>query len=115
MGATGTDPVYGAAPGCVQGRCQFSAAKTMIDQTYAALLREGKDGMSQALWCDQGGHAFSERDPGRQRIAVETLNEDTGEEERISKDFCGQCAQASGLTTKRVTRPKMITHSAEDS
>jgi len=60
--------------------------------------------MSAALWCDQGGHAFSERDPGRQRITVNTLDEDENEVQ-VAKDFCGACAAQSGLTTPRKTRP----------
>lgn len=60
--------------------------------------------MSQALWCDATGHAFSERDPNRQRITVSTLNEETQEEEQESRDFCGECAEAAGLL-KRKTRP----------
>ena len=60
--------------------------------------------MSQALWCDQGGHAFSERDPGRQRISVQVLDDD-GVEQAESRDLCSQCAEQAGLLKKRQTRP----------
>lgn len=65
--------------------------------------------MSQALWCDQGGHAFSERDPGRQRISITVLDEESGEERAEARDFCGACAEASGLLSKRKTRPATVT------
>ena len=63
--------------------------------------------MSAALWCDQGGHAFSERDPGRQRVTVNTLDEETDREVTVAKDFCGECADRAGLNTKRKTRPTL--------
>lgn len=62
--------------------------------------------MSQALWCDSGGHAFSERDPGRQRISVTALDDD-GEETIESRDFCGDCAAKAGLLAPRKTRPQL--------
>lgn len=57
--------------------------------------------MSQALWCDATDHAFSERDPRRQRISVAEFSEDEDGNQRqvlVSKDFCGECAAAVGLT-----------------
>lgn len=61
--------------------------------------------MSRALWCDSGGHAFSERDPGRQRITVQVLDDDGNEQEDF-REFCGECADKAGLLKHRVTRPK---------
>lgn len=70
--------------------------------------------MSQALWCDHGGHAFSERDPGRQRIKVDGIDPDTEEETVILKDFCGECAEKTGMTAKPRTRtPVALTASAK--
>jgi len=83
--------------------CQLGRATAIISE--AQTIIDGRNHMSQALWCDQGGHAFSERDPGRQRITVNVIDEDTEAETQISKDFCGECAKVSGLTTARKTRP----------
>lgn len=63
--------------------------------------------MSQALWCDHGGHAFSERDPGRRRISMAVLDEDTEQERTESRDFCGECAEKSGIAEPRKTRPQL--------
>jgi hypothetical protein len=101
--------IYGAAPECVMNRCLYSQARTMLDQVRTInaqlLQRNDRSHMSQALWCDSGGHAFSERDPGRQRISVNSLDEDTGEETSETRDFCGDCAEKAGLLAKRRTRP----------
>ncbi len=92
-----------AAQKCRYDGCQFGRLASIASD--AQYLLTGRDHMSQALWCDQGGHAFSERDPGRQRISVNTLDSETDAEIQVTKDFCGQCATQSGLTTPRRTRP----------
>lgn len=63
--------------------------------------------MSGALWCDPGGHAFSERDPGRQRITVNELDPETGEDVTDFRDYCGYHAEQAGLR-RRTTRPAGI-------
>lgn len=105
------------APACSlagTGRCQFTEAMNILTgaQELTALLT-GRNQMSQALWCDSGGHAFSERDPGRQRIAITVLDEETGEERMESRDFCGECAAKAGLLAKRRTRPAAIPAKAD--
>ena len=94
-----------AAPICQNNACQFHQAQHVLDQ--ARELIESRNHMSAALWCDQGGHAFSERDPGRQRITVNTLDQATEQEIQVSKDFCGDCAAKSGLSSPRRTRPTL--------
>lgn len=74
-----------------------------------AINQMGRQHMSQALWCDNGGHAFSERDPGRQRISIAVLDEDTEKERLESRDFCGECAIKAGLASPRKTRPAIGT------
>ena len=96
--------VEGASPLCAGSRCQLQAAERLVNQARDIL--ESRNHMSAALWCDQGGHAFSERDTGRQRITVNTLDEDE-REVQVAKDFCGECAANSGLTTPRKTRPSI--------
>jgi hypothetical protein len=89
---------------CLSGGCQLGTAMNLLDQAREVL--ESRNHMSAALWCDQGGHAFSERDTGRQRITVNTLDEDE-REVQVAKDFCGECAAKSGLTSPRKTRPTL--------
>jgi hypothetical protein len=93
---------------CQDGGCQFARAAGLLTQAGEALQKGKRDSMSQALWCDQGGHAFSERDPGRQRLTVDVLNDETGQEESDYRDLCGECAEKSGLLKKRKTRPAAV-------
>lgn len=62
-------------------------------------LRKVEQPMSQALWCDQGGHAFSSKDPGKRHFS-ETRTVDDGY--RVSQvtadmDICGPCSESSFL------------------
>lgn len=57
--------------------------------------------MSQAIWCDQGGHAFSSKDPGKRHFS-ETRTVDDGY--RVSQvtadmDICGECSEKSFLAS----------------
>lgn len=98
------DWVDNAAAGCRRGGCQFGQAGTLLAAARTIVENGRRSNMSSALWCDQGGHAFSERDPGRQRISITVLDENE-EEKQEARDFCGDCAQAAGLLNKRRTRP----------
>lgn len=103
---SGVNYIRGAHQMCADNGCQWRQATAILAQAQAYINEHtGRSQMSQALWCDAGGHAFSERDPGRQRIAIAVLNEDTGEEETESRDFCSECAAKAGLLNKRKTRP----------
>ncbi len=99
-----SDYVTGACSACVRGGCQLTQAQQLAGQAAQVITQYRRERMSQALWCDATGHAFSERDPDRQRISISTLDEKTGEEKVEARDFCGECAQAAGLL-KRKTRP----------
>ena len=46
--------VIHAAPACEQAGCQFSKSARLLEQARAIIEQEGRDHMSQALWCDQG-------------------------------------------------------------
>lgn len=98
--------VYGADPACAGGQCMIGSARAFLVQAQQAIEQTSRSSMSVALWCDQGGHAFSERDPGRQRIKVNTLDDNEVEVE-VTKDFCGDCAAQAGLTRPRKTRPTL--------
>jgi hypothetical protein len=45
--------------------------------------------VSQALWCDQGGHAFSARDPKSEHWARTVTDPKTGEKAEVPWDVCG--------------------------
>lgn len=98
--------VYRAQPSCLSGGCVVGQAAGLLEQARRIVEEGSRNSMSAALWCDQGGHAFSERDPGRQRIKVSVLDDDETEIE-VAKDFCGACAAKSGLTSPRKTRPTL--------
>ncbi len=103
---SGMHYIHGAHQICADNGCQWRQATQILAQARDYINEHtGRTQMSQALWCDAGGHAFSERDPGRQRIAIAVLNEDTGQEETESRDFCSECAAKAGLLAKRKTRP----------
>lgn len=107
------DFVYAASPGCAREGCQLSKAAELLELARQAFESKGRTGMSAAMWCDAGGHAFSERDPGRQRITIGVLDEETGQEKEESRDFCGTCAERAGLLAKRRTRPAAIADLAD--
>jgi hypothetical protein len=98
--------VYRADPACLRSGCMLGSAAGLLQQARDIIEQHGRGSMSAALWCDQGGHAFSERDPGRQRISVNTLD-DNETETQVSKDFCGDCAAKAGLSQPRRTRPTL--------
>src|ERR1700679_3738964 len=99
--------VEGASPVCQGQGCKVGTAERILKQAIGLLEERDRNHMSAALWCDQGGHAFSERDPGRQRVTVNTLDEETEREVTVAKDFCGECADRAGLNSKRKTRPTL--------
>lgn len=64
-------------------------------------LKRREQPMSQALWCDHGGHAFSSKDPGKRHFS-ETRTVDDGF--RVSQvtadmDICGECSEKSFLAS----------------
>jgi hypothetical protein len=100
--------VYDADAACLSGGCMIGGARSLLNQARQVIEQTSRSSMSAALWCDQGGHAFSERDPGRQRIRVNVLD-DNEQETEVAKDFCGDCAAKAGLTQPRKTRPTITT------
>jgi len=57
----------------------------------------------QALWCEEGGHAFSERDPGM-KVVVISGTDDSGAPVDESRTMCGGCAPQVNV---RRTRPAL--------
>jgi len=108
--------MQGAHENCVKtGRCQYRAkiqeAQGLVDA--AAAMIGGIKKMSQALWCDHGEHAFSERDPGRKRVQETTLVD--GEERYQTADVCGPCNREVEATREAVrARRAELTHRVSD-
>lgn len=50
--------------------CHFGAANELLTKANQIVQDERKRQMSQALWCDEGNHAFSSRDSERRVITV---------------------------------------------
>ncbi len=46
---------------------------------------------TQALWCEQGGHSFSEKDPDVQVLTIAGRGND-GQTVEESRTSCGECA-----------------------
>jgi len=62
--------------------------------------------MSQILWCDPGGHAFSVNDPDRQSFAARRTKKDAGGNEiREELDICGPCHKSNALGVRTLTAP----------
>ena len=53
-----------------------------------------------ALWCGVGGHAFSARDPGRQRVTVQQWDEDSQETKPVTVSACGDHARPVQIATR---------------
>lgn len=99
--------VPGADFACRKGGCQLARMQETLKASAAVLAEHlGRSHMSRAMWCDQGGHAFSEKDPGRQHLSMTIVADDgSGRELQEARDICGQCAADSGLLAARKTRP----------
>lgn len=74
---------------CMDG-CQLTEARKLLVTAERLVGRttEGKT-VSQALWCDQGDHAFSARDPKSEHWERQVKN-DKGENVTVPWDVCGQ-------------------------
>lgn len=96
-------------PVCCTEGCQFDTARRLMTAAQALII-ERRDGVSYALWCDRGGHAFSENDPGRIIIpAASVLDQDGNEVTIKAQAVCGEHAQGMN---KRITRPAAISSPA---
>lgn len=94
--------VRGVGSACARGGCQ-AAALTEVADTAARLAGEmiarGEQQVrpTQALWCEQGGHSFSEKDRGQQVITINGIGGD-GEPAEESRTACGPCAVRARTT-----------------
>jgi hypothetical protein len=93
-------------PQCAVGGCKLPDARKLL---AAAERLAGKNArgeiVSQALWCDQGGHAFSARDPQAEHWERQVKN-DKGEPVVIPWDVCGR--HMAGINTRLAAMEREI-------
>jgi len=95
--------VKGALPECRDRGCQATElamlARHLSDQGHEVLeMLEKKEAQmqpTQALWCEQGGHSFSEKDPDVQVLTITARDPETGQPVTESRTSCGECAAAA--------------------
>lgn len=98
LGARGTY-VRNASASCQAQGCQSVELAKMLGSTLGRTreLIESLEGTgvkmqpTQALWCEQGGHAFSEKDPDVQVLTIAGRGPD-GQTVEESRTSCGECA-----------------------
>jgi len=78
-----------------QAKQVFAQSQILVARAEE-LHREAQQIMSQALWCDQGAHAFSARDPGRQEWVVREYDDDAGAMVEETRTACSECARQVG-------------------
>ncbi len=72
------------------GGCKLAEARKLLASAQKLVGRTAEGAIvSQALWCDQGGHAFSARDPKAEHWERQGQN-DKGEKITIPWDVCGE-------------------------
>jgi hypothetical protein len=92
--------VKGALPECFNRGCQAPElallARRLSDQAHTVLetleKKEAQMQPTQALWCEQGGHSFSEKDPDVQVLTIAGRGPD-GKTVEESRTICGACAE----------------------
>lgn len=99
--------VRGAAPACEGAGCRLSEALVILGRAQELsdqLAGERKVMLeTAALWCDTG-HAFSARDRGRKQMTVTVLNEENGNPETETRQFCGACTITPAVLNEPVLR-----------
>jgi hypothetical protein len=91
--------VKGATASCTTRGCQApelaALARRLSDQGHETLeilsRKEVQMQPTQALWCEQGGHSFSEKDPDVQVLTITARGPD-GQQTEESRTSCGECA-----------------------
>lgn len=94
--------VRGAGSACARGGCQAAALTKVADQAAQlageAIARgERRVKATISLWCEQGGHSFSEKDRGQQVITINGVGDD-GQPAEESRTVCGPCANETRTT-----------------
>ncbi len=93
--------VQNATQSCRERGCQApelaARARRLSDEAHKTLEtmlnRKGTGTMepTKALWCEQGGHSFSEKDPDFQVLTIQGKDKE-GKPVSESRTICGPCA-----------------------
>lgn len=81
---------WALVPAECQPGCKLAEARKLLAQAQklAGRTAEGEI-VSQALWCDQGEHAFSARDPKAEHWERQGTDPATGKKVTVPWDVCG--------------------------
>lgn len=90
-----------------ENTCQYTLSQNRVAAATNLIaagrqLAEGILKVSTALWCDQGQHAFSDRDTSRRHF-TETEVDDKGVSHTVVYDMCGNCATQFTFGRKGIT------------
>lgn len=107
--------VTGAIPACKKDGCQapeLAALARKVSEQERELLellqrKEEQMEPTRALWCEQSGHSFSEKDPDFKVMSITGKDED-GKPVSESRTICGPCAVKTQMTlgsTRNVPAP----------
>lgn len=96
--------VTGATPGCCELGCRATELEAMLASTLnitqELLVKREKEAQmdpTRSLWCEQGGHSFSEKDPDMQVLSITGKDKD-GKQVTESRTICGPCAVQTKTT-----------------
>ena len=96
--------VEGATPVCCDQGCRAAELEAMLASTLnitqELLIQREKEAQmdpTRALWCEQGGHSFSEKDPDFQVLSI-TGKDKEGKQVTESRTICGPCAVQTKTT-----------------
>lgn len=82
-------------PQCATTGCKLREAQAILTQAERLVGKNSRgEIVSQALWCDQGDHAFSARDPKAEHWERQATDPDSGKKVTVPWDVCGQHMQA---------------------
>lgn len=93
--------VAGADPLCQAAGCKLLEARVAIAQAeMIGRMGQRMEVDDVALWCGVGGHAFSGRDPGRQKVTVQQWDADSQEMKPVTVSACGEHARPVEIQTR---------------
>jgi hypothetical protein len=106
--------VKGPVPNCRLNGCQAPELHAMLASTLNVtqeLLAKKESAMepTKALWCEQGGHSFSEKDPDLQVLSISGKDKE-GKPVTESRTLCGPCASQAkvNLGSARNSPPAQV-------
>lgn len=81
--------------------CQIGRATDMMNAAAAVgKVAQRMEVDDVALWCGVGGHAFSSRDPGRQRVTLEQWDDEQNAMKPVTVSACADHARPVQLKTR---------------